>query len=96
MRSDVEAGLVGAASIMDLSGETVMRYSRKIGVADAEAHLALMRTVRLGQTVMCVLTLIVLTVAVTIAINFSVVTGGAVAIAWTVFSFGISVWDLLR
>ena len=94
MRNDVEAGLIGAASIMDLSGETVLRYSRRIRTKDVENRISLMCAVRRGQDVMFLLTLIVLTIAVALALNHMVVAGGALGITWTLVALGISVWEL--
>lgn len=96
MRPETEAHLVGAASVMDLSGQTILRYSRELGYDDAEQHLALMALVRRGQTAMFSAVVFLLIAATVLITTGATVLGGAVAIFCTVFSFGISVWEMRR
>jgi len=92
MRDDVEAALVGAASVMDLSGQTVIRYSRSLGTDSVEKHLALMALVRRGQMAMFVATIFILLTALVLLLNHEALIGGFIVIPWTVLSFAVSLF----
>lgn len=96
MRPETEAHLVGAASVMDLSGQTILRYFRELGYDDTDRHTAMLVFVRRGQTAMFSSIVFLLIVATILVATGAVVLGGAVAIFCTVFSFGISIWEMRR
>lgn len=92
MHRETTAVLVGAASVMDLTGRTVSRYTRTLGVTDAEEHADLIARVRRGQWAMFVFTISVLTSAVVLALLGAVVAGGVTAIVWVVLSLAVSAY----
>lgn len=80
---------------MDLSGQTIMRWARARS-GSPEHQLDLMRQTRRGQTLMFVTTLTVLVSAFLLMVAGEVVLGGALAIVWTLFAFGVSLYVTFR
>lgn len=95
MRERHQAFLVGAASVMDLSGQTITRWARKRS-GSPEHQLALMRFTRRGQTLMFAAVMVGLLAAFVLLLRGASTWGGVVGIFTTVFAFAVSLYVTLR